>query len=242
MPGDNDSVSMGHNQLPAERLDFLRCREEGISAVSRLTGGREVFHDLNELTYSVSGPLDTDWLGKTVNETYLRIAGALNNMLSAIGLETDMEKYPAKPTGGHEGMKNPCFNSISRYEISWKGRKMIGSAQKRFLDRGVFLQQGSILVTNSQYRLADIFPGNDNQKRRSAISRMMKSQAVGIDEAMGRVVPYAEMASAIKTGFERAFDCEIVEEQASKQEIKRAEELAETNYPDPTNTKFTSVK
>ena len=239
---DSDSVSLGHNQLPADRLDFIRCREENISAVRRLTGGREVYHDRNELTYSVCGPLDTDWLGKTINETYLRIAKALNEMLLAIGLETDMEKYPAKPVPGHEGMKNPCFNSVSRYEISWQGRKMIGSAQRRFLDNGVFLQQGSVLVTNSQYRLAEISPGNDNSKRRLAISRMMKAQAVGIDEALGRVVPYSEMTPALKNGFGKAFACEIVEQPASEQEITRAKELAATDYPDPTKTKITSVK
>jgi lipoate-protein ligase A len=78
--------------------------------------------------------------GASLHETYMKINAALLEFLKDLGLDADISDGESR----EEARGMVCFKSAGKHEISVKGRKLIGSAQRR---RGeVFLQHGSILA------------------------------------------------------------------------------------------------
>jgi lipoate-protein ligase A len=150
-------LSFGRNQTARGRYDGARAAERGIDVVRRPTGGRSVFHH-RELTYSVTGPVET-WGG--LRSAYLRINRALAAGLRALGV-------PARVVDerGNGPIPRPtvraCFRDPLPGEVIVGGRKLIGSAQWR--DGGALLQHGSVLLHNDQSTVEDLRIGG----RRSA--------------------------------------------------------------------------
>ncbi|MFH1071350.1 MAG: lipoate--protein ligase family protein [Candidatus Glassbacteria bacterium] len=218
------SVSLGHNQEAARELDLERCRQSGIAVVRRPTGGRSVYHD-RELTYSLCGPGRSDRLGKSLEETSRLIAGALRASLAVLGIDTD------EPVRGHSsgreaaGLRNPCFSSASRYEISAGGRKLIGSAQRRTAGGRAFLQQGSVLIGNGQARLAELAPGELSAEERSRLGRVLAGRVSCLEEASGREIAFTEAAEAFRDGFAGLFSCAAEETEPSDWERELAERI-----------------
>ena len=116
--------------------------------VRRITGGRAVFHG-EDLSYSVVSGTDNMLFPKNINGTYATIANALIAGLRHFGIHPDpVEGKKVKkdsPTNYHKTVL--CFNTAIRHEITVNGKKLIGSAQRRWPD--VFLQHGSILVNRA---------------------------------------------------------------------------------------------
>ncbi len=133
-------ISIGYFQTPEKTLNG--------SIVRRITGGRAVHHG-NDLSYSVVSLTDNTLFPKTINGTYSTIANAFSAGLRHMGLSPDPvggEKI-TRETAGEYRRKPLCFNTSLRHEIKFHGKKLIGSAQRRWSD--VFLQHGSILVSAS---------------------------------------------------------------------------------------------
>jgi len=218
------SVSLGYNQEAALELDLERCRKSGIAVVRRPTGGRSVYHD-RELTYSLAGPGRSDWLGNSLEETSRLIAGALRVSLAVLGIDTD------EPVRGHSsgreaaGLRNPCFSSASRYEISAGGRKLIGSAQRRTAGGRAFLQQGSALIGNDQARLAELAPGGLSAEERGRLGRVLAGRVTCLEEATGREIAFTEAAGAFREGFAGLFGCPAEQDVPTDWEREMAEKL-----------------
>ncbi|MBM4131427.1 hypothetical protein FJ250_10460 [bacterium] len=132
------AVSCGYHQGEAAfDADAIAAAENGL--VRRPTGGRAILH-AEELTYAVVGASPSPLFGDTLHDTYLRINEALLLFLRDLGL-------PADVSGGEsraDARGQVCFKSAGRHEINVRGRKLVGSAQRRRGD--VFLQHGSILA------------------------------------------------------------------------------------------------
>ena len=224
------SVSLGYHQRLEHRLDPECCRDSGIEVVRRITGGREVFHD-SELTYSFSGPEGHPRLGKNIAESYRAIAAGLMHALRLLGVEPElMRPAVGRNRAGSKKEVNPCFSSASRYEISVQGKKLVGSAQRRCPNLGAFLQQGSLLIRNSQDRLLDLLPRSRRDQQTIDKSARSGSRATGLEEVLGRKVEFEEVARAMRSGFEQAFGCRFAEEKPSGQELNLALELERRKY------------
>lgn len=135
------TLSLGRFQDALQAVDQGFCRERGIPVVRRPTGGAAVLHD-REVTYSLVGPTGTTPFDGPILETYRRIAEGIARGLSLLGVEPDPrvagDPAPARGRPAH------CFSRASSYEITFGGRKLVGSAQVR--RRGASLQHGSILI------------------------------------------------------------------------------------------------
>lgn len=223
---ERPSVSLGYAQKAERELDLERCARDGIEVVRRMTGGRAVWHE-DELTYSFCGPADSDILGRTIAESWLVIARGILQALEVIGVTASLV-----PAGGKTPVAartaNPCFSSASRYEIAFRGRKLVGSAQRRF--GGAFIQQGSFLLSNCQARLIDYQPRATEGPERGRLVGVLDRSVVGLDLAAGRRVGYAEAAEAFRVGFARAFGVELIPCPPAKGELETAGELACKRY------------
>ena len=67
-----------------------------------------------------------------------------------LGLDLDLERGTLGKSGARD---KPCFASVSRHEISYCGRKVVGSAQR--IGEGAMLQHGSIPADRSYLRIVD---------------------------------------------------------------------------------------
>jgi lipoyl(octanoyl) transferase len=213
------SVSLGYHQRLKKRLDPELCRASGVEIVRRITGGREVFHD-RELTYSFTGPEGLACLGADITESYRLIAGGLLAALRLLGIEPEIERSPER----ERGLAGPCFSSASRYELSVLGKKLVGSAQRRCPEAGAFMQQGSLLIQNSQDRLLDLMPAESGQ-RMAGKAAGPSGRATGLEEVLGRPVEFGEVAGAMKHGFEQEFGCRFKKGQPSEKELELELEL-----------------
>ena len=126
------AVSFGYAQDPEKEVDLDICRELGVDLVRRPTGGRAVLH-WEELTYSVICPIDDVRVGGRIEDTYKRIGECLVSGLRGYGVEVELERAQVRqPRPRGESAALPCFSSIARWEIKCQGRKLVGSAQRRF--------------------------------------------------------------------------------------------------------------
>lgn len=107
----------------------------GAEVVRRLSGGAAIYHQSDELTYSVVARYRD--LGGRPKAVYATLHGVLAEALRALGV----------PVGG-DGPSGPavrrglCYAHPTDYDLLARGRKLVGSAQRRLRD--AFLQHGSI--------------------------------------------------------------------------------------------------
>ncbi len=169
-------LSFGRHEPAAVRYDRDRITALGLATVRRPTGGRAVWHDA-EVTYAVAAP--TVVFG-SLADTYRAIHDVLAAALRTLGVPA-AQAGPQAPVAPGAGA---CFASAAGGEVIVGTRKLVGSAQVR--ERGAFLQHGSILLVDSQEVVARVTRGP-----------APPSAATSIAAALGRVVPFADVAHAI---------------------------------------------
>lgn len=138
------TITFGFNQQESTALDWTRVGETPV--IRRVTGGRAIFHDEGEITYSIviHGLGQTSrLLSGSISAVSANLASALSRFLGSLGIQTDLARQSAsenaQPAFFH---KAPCFASHARYELMAGGRKIVASAQKRLSDS--ILQHGSL--------------------------------------------------------------------------------------------------
>jgi lipoate-protein ligase A len=143
---DVGTITFGYNQKKESAFDHDLSGTTPV--IRRITGGRALYHDPSELTYSIAinDDLVTNGLfGETVAETSEIIAQILVRFLNNIGIDSDYKKRSSKQDRDQKFFhKAPCFASNSKNEIVKNDIKMIASAQRRFKDS--IFQHGSIKI------------------------------------------------------------------------------------------------
>lgn len=206
---DPPGLSIGRFQRDLGRIKLQFCRDEGIPVVRRLTGGRAVLHH-HEVTYSIASRFAGPFENGSVIDVYSRIAAGLSAGLGLIGIEA--EQVPRK---GRTRSRSPnCFTAASRCELTWRGRKVIGSAQRR--EGGCFLQHGSILTDIDGKIWGGIFQGGEETI----------TLAASLGEILGREIGFLEVADAMVSGFERALGIDFKKGDLTEEEIRSADVLA----------------
>jgi len=193
------AISLGYNQN-AEELDAARCAADGIDVVRRPTGGRAILH-AEELTYSVVMPAGR----RSILQVYNDISLALVRGLALYGVDVSLQK--SQPDFAREYRSSssiPCFASSARYEIEWRGRKLVGSAQRRFNGPGgdVVLQHGSILCGGAHMRLADYLSAPVAEAR-GRIVAALRAKTADLGMITGSAVSMELLCACIRRGFEQ---------------------------------------
>ncbi len=195
------AISLGHHQNITD-IDGRLCRQDGIDIVRRPTGGRAILH-AEELTYSVVMPADR----KGIHGVYNEISSALVEGLRQFGVVVSLQRSQPDFARLYRSPSSiPCFSSSARYEIEWQGRKLVGSAQRRYSGQGgdIVLQHGSILCGPAHRRLADYLMLPDLHDRES-VREDLDGKTADLQEASGKPVNLEELSDCLRKGFERSW-------------------------------------
>ena len=159
---DPPAISLGFHQ-PLGSIDLVRCEADGIDVVKRPTGGRAVLHH-EELTYSVVIPSGHPLYRFSIPELHRKIGLSLVQGIRLLGVPAELSR-PSVDWASHyrTAMASGCFSATSKDEITLDGRKLVGSAQRRYAS--AVLQHGSILIGDAHLRLPDYLAGlSENEK------------------------------------------------------------------------------
>lgn len=200
------AVSLGYNQTKfsaGQKIDTEKCKEDGIDIVTRPTGGRAVLHS-EELTYSVVTKSH-----ESVHEMYRKISLALLNGLRLIEPENPglqklsfTKEMPDLLKLAKIGMYNLCFNTSIKNEINCNGKKLVGSAQRKFGD--IVLQHGSVLIGKHHENIINYLQIDEKAKDR--LRKEIELKTTCLNDILNRSVSYEETASALLKGFESTFN------------------------------------
>ena len=210
------AISLGYNQRRTD-FDEALCSAQGIDIVRRPTGGRAIFH-AEELTYCVT----MFARGKNITDSYREISRALLSGLHFLGADVqsaltqpDLQQFYRSRTS------IPCFASSSRYEIQYRGKKLVGSAQRRYVAPGgeeIVLQHGSVLLGPMHRRLSE-FVNAESEEARAALRESLEMKTTELDSVLGRKVSFDEAAAALRKGFECAWNIAFTEITADQMQV-----------------------
>lgn len=234
------TVSLGRMQ-DAGRLNRERCAEDAVPIVRRPTGGRAVFH-AEEVTYSFVASLEDLPSAPTVGETYRFVASVLVEALRSLGVPAEVASASAEVASASAGdpgvevpgdspgagsiRRSPCFASVSRYEICVAGRKLVGSAQRRW--PGAVLQHGSILTGPAHCRIARYLAGGSG-----ALEERLKKRTTSIEAIVGRKVDTAELGACLRRASGDVWGLDMVEDTLGRAEAEAARRLVRSKYGTP---------
>ncbi|MFQ5453457.1 MAG: biotin/lipoate A/B protein ligase family protein [Candidatus Zixiibacteriota bacterium] len=161
------SITFGLNQKKETALNFEKLN--GTPIIRRITGGRALYHDLSELTYSIA--INTDNLENNIFKgthfnIFRAIADILVKFLGELGVCSDYIKQSSEQDLNKDIFhKTACFASNAKYEIITDSQKIVASAQRCF--ENTIFQHGSIkingLKTHPALTIKDLKCKNDKK-------------------------------------------------------------------------------
>ena len=200
------AISLGYNQNKASYdlyIDHNKCREDNIDIVTRPTGGRAVLHS-EELTYSIvmKSKLPVHELYREISSAIIKGLGSLNKKMQGLSFT---KETPDLAKLMKTGMYNLCFNSAIKNEINFGGRKLVGSAQRKFGE--IVLQHGSILIGNHHKNIVNYL--NINSSDRSKMLKELDAKTICLRDIAGEGLTYEDTAHAVFEGFKDTFKIEF---------------------------------
>src|SRR3990172_8485230 len=214
---ESSVLSIGYFQRAGE-IDLAACRRSSICLVRRPTGGRAVLHQ-QDLTYSLVLPLRAPWREFSIAESYRRINACLQRGLELLGVPASVTIDLA-----HAPYPSPfCFSTVVRHEVLVGGKKVIGSAQRRFPT--ALLPQGTILLDIDPTSLLALVRPDKRATMESSLD------AIGsLREALGSLPDRLEGGGASQEGFCREMGVEFAEGTLEREEVMLAHELSASRY------------
>ena len=192
------AISIGYFQSLQDEVDLEKCNMIGVDCVRRITGGGAVFHE-NELTYSIVIPESHSQIPKNILDSYGRICGAIIKGLKQLDIES--QYYPIN-------------------DIITDGKKISGNAQTRKLK--TVLQHGTVLLDVDVEKMFTILKVPDEKIKDKLISDVRK-RVTSVKNILGKDVSFIDSAEAMKIGFEKEFNVELVKGKLTKKEIELTE-------------------
>ncbi len=184
-------ISLGYQQDETQ-IDACACEAAGIDIIRRPTGGRAVYH-AEELTYAVVMRFEP---GEGIYAVHNKIAESLLAVLQPLcnhelELTSSRDALPIRELYKPGTVTNiACFTSTARYEITWHGKKVVGSAQRRF--GNAVLQHGSILLHDEHLQLPSFLNISDEEK--SAMKDMLREETATLSAICRRDITIEEAA------------------------------------------------
>ncbi|MDX2128496.1 MAG: lipoate--protein ligase family protein [Chloroherpetonaceae bacterium] len=192
-------ISIGFHQTES-LFDLEKIKRDGIGFIKRPTGGRAVFH-ADELTYAF-----IERASESNSTHYKKIHLTLAEAFSALGIQTDFQKTEPNFSETFSKIESAaCFSASARYELEINGRKLVGSAQRRyqFNEGEVLLQHGSILLSQKHQDLAEYLLASDSLKTK--IKDDLRMKTISLSELPIPSISTAKLSLAIENSFKKAY-------------------------------------
>ena len=143
-------------------------------------------------------------LNGTLHQTYALINNAIKIGLEKYGVKNleFSRSHPDFKTEYKIDDSASCFNSSALNELTWNGKKIVGSAQRRYDD--TLLQHGSILIGDEHLNLINCLSCyNENELSIDKMKLRLKSKTATIKQTLNSDnINFNEIANSLKQGFE----------------------------------------
>ena len=218
-------LSLGYNQHWSE-VDEDACREIGYSWTRRPTGGKAILHT-DEATYSLIIPQNDPRIQGGIVESYRVLSFGLLRGLKRLGVEAAQATRDDVATSRRGASGGPvCFDTPSRYEITWQAKKLIGSAQLR--RKKMVLQHGTLPLNGDLNRIIDVL--NLSEVEREQQRQLLPRRATTLEQAVGRVLSFNDVYQALAHGFAQELNLRLEEMPLTEREKSLAEQLRGEHY------------
>jgi lipoyl(octanoyl) transferase len=217
---DRPTLSLGFSQKAERVVDFDFCKSHGIAIIRRPTGGRAVLHH-RELTYAVVSNDLAFFPLAAIPPTYKKIATALKSGFRYLNLETEIaDTPPSEKASVKPSLAAACFAATSHYELSFQGRKLVGSAQRR--TQNAFLQHGSIPIHFDERLLQGALG--------SGTVSTLESQVTDLGSCLGNPPGTERVIEALLEGFRDVFQVSLRRAELSRELLAKAKVLGQSKY------------
>jgi len=128
---NSPSVIVGVNQNTLEEVNLEYLEANGIKLVRRMTGGGAVYHDLNNICYTVIAPFDDSL------DNYKKFTAPVIEYLNSLGVKAEFS---------------------GRNDITVNGKKISGNAQTVYKNR--IMHHGTLLFNTDMSALENVLKPN----------------------------------------------------------------------------------
>ena len=161
------AVIVGVNQNTLEEVELGYAEKQGIKVVRRLTGGGAVYHDLNNICYTVIAPYNKG------EETFKRFSTPVIEYLKTLGVEATFS---------------------GRNDILVDGKKISGTAETVYKNR--IMHHGTLLF-ESDYNTIEKVLSPSKVKIESKGIKSVKSRVTGVKEHLKSPLSISEFKSGL---------------------------------------------
>ncbi|UCD17554.1 MAG: lipoate--protein ligase family protein [Candidatus Zixiibacteriota bacterium] len=200
------AITIGYNQDSSKIVDYTAL-EPGFPVIRRITGGRAIYHDPTEVTFSFATAFDmVPAKTRSLSGTNRLISETVVEILNAVGIKACWARHSDPSYSGRgKGKVRSCFDSTARYEILLDGEKIVGGAQR---------SEGSFLIHQSSIKINGIsdFPVIGQVGRKTARS--------GSRGESGRVAP-SDLRDEFCRVFSERFNLDFQERSLASRQRQR---------------------
>jgi len=222
---DPPCLSLGYNQHWRD-VDLATCERLGYTWTRRPTGGKAILHT-DEATYSLIVPQNDPRIQGGVIESYRVLSMGLLRGLANLGVEAQQATKQDILGQRQAGRGGPvCFDTPSRYEITWGGKKLIGSAQLR--RRKIVLQHGSLPLYGDLNRILDALALSDQDY--ALQNKLLPERAITLEQVLGQALSAGVVFNALARGFAGQLDLTLKALPLTEQEQALAGKLRAEQY------------
>ena len=171
---DSDAVVLGRgSQVEA---DAEECIRRGVSVVRRASGGGPVLWGPDLLALDVVVPRGHPLHNADVVDSYRWLGEALAAAITALGVDATAVAPEVARTADHSWGPLACYASLSPWEATIDGRKVVGLSQVR-RRTGTLLQAGIVLAMEAE-RLPALLALD--AETRAALEQALATRATGL--------------------------------------------------------------
>jgi lipoyl(octanoyl) transferase len=194
------TLSIGYSQDISQYIDLKSCERNNIPVVRRFTGGRALLHQY-EMTYSVIAPIPHPAFPGSLRGSFERISQAILESLRIGGIENAAvaEKNKIRDVSSRSPA---CFSMANHCEIIVRGKKLVGSAQRRL--RSAFLQHGSVILDMAP-KLTHTLLKYSSEAQKQAVSDSLISNTTSLKQLLQRNLENEEVNQWFLKGFQKTF-------------------------------------
>lgn len=213
-------LSLGIAQA-SDLVDWQALAAAGYDCVRRASGGRGILHT-DELTYAICASEHEPCMVGGILPSYRRLSAGLLQALQFLDVYAQNDHTVIKTSVA--AAPPVCFEVPSNWEITFSGKKLVGSAQVR--KQGAVLQHGSLPLEGDITRICQVLLLTD----RAAQAQRVAARACTLADALGQTLPWQSVAQAVQAGFAQTLQCDFQSGELTADELALAEQLYHQKY------------